>query len=68
MTRTKSIALALALTAMLPLSGLAQSTSATADAAGTKKEFPLHIKLVDTTITAKVVELDRPNRLATMTS
>lgn len=75
--RLKSIAIAISFACALPLSAIAQTatstttstsstpTASTATTATTKKDFPIHVKLVDTKIAAQVVELDMANRLAT---
>lgn len=67
--RLTSLAVAACIACTFPVAALAQSTTSTttkpAAAAPNSKDFPIHVKLVDTRITAKIVELDLPNRLAT---
>lgn len=57
--RLSSIAVAVCIACVFPVAALAQT------ATPNSKDFPIHVKLVDTRITAKIVELDLPNRMAT---
>jgi len=71
MNRLTSIAIAVSFVCAVPLTALSQNTVSTspttsgATTATTRKDLPIRIKLVDTKITAKVVELDMANRRAT---
>jgi hypothetical protein len=76
--RLSLIAVAVSLACVFPLTAMAQiatptttSTSSTPTASTTtttttKKDYPIRIKLVDAKVTAKIVELDLPNRVATI--
>lgn len=61
-----TLAAALPLTAMAQSTGTETLTAKVSDAASTKKDFPIRIKMVDTKITAKIVELDKANRQLTL--
>jgi hypothetical protein len=75
--RLTAIAIAATVACLFPLAAMSQTatptttstsstpTASTAGTATTKKDYPIHIKMVDTKVTAKVVELDKTNRMAT---
>jgi hypothetical protein len=69
---TSSIAIAVSVAFAVPMIAMAQTaststtpTASTSTTATTKKDFPIRIKMADEKVTAKIVELDLPNRLAT---
>jgi len=77
MTRLTTIAAALSFALALPVTAMAQSTvstsptptasdSTTVTTAKSTSDYPIHVNLTETRITAKVVELDLPHRMATL--